>query len=79
MKTLVRVLTGWLAAMAAPLALAAAEPATTYDGKPGPYAQWQNGPGKDSALFPIAVWLQDPRNASNDRREPYRPSKRGPV
>jgi hypothetical protein len=27
------------------------------------YARWQNGPGKDAAFFPIAVWLQDPRNA----------------
>ena len=27
------------------------------------YAKWQNGPGKDATFFPIAVWLQDPRNA----------------
>jgi hypothetical protein len=27
------------------------------------YAQWSNGPGADSKFFPIAVWLQDPRNA----------------
>jgi hypothetical protein len=27
------------------------------------YAQWQNGPGKDATFFPIAVWLQDPRDA----------------
>jgi hypothetical protein len=27
------------------------------------YARWQNGPGKDAAILPIAVWLQDPRNA----------------
>ena len=25
--------------------------------------RWQNGPGKDAKFFPIAVWLQDPRNA----------------
>ncbi len=30
---------------------------------PTPYAQWQNGPGKDEDYFPIAVWLQDPKNA----------------
>jgi hypothetical protein len=29
----------------------------------GGYARWQNGPGKDANYFPIAVWLQDPRNA----------------
>ena len=27
------------------------------------YAKWHNGPGQDTAHFPIAVWLQDPRNA----------------
>ncbi len=27
------------------------------------YAKWQNGPNRDTAHFPIAVWLQDPRNA----------------
>jgi hypothetical protein len=27
------------------------------------YTKWQNGPGQDVALFPIAVWLQDPHNA----------------
>lgn len=27
------------------------------------YARWSNGPGKDAAFFPIAVWLQAPRNA----------------
>jgi hypothetical protein len=28
-----------------------------------PYARWKNGPGPDASYFPIAVWLQDPRNA----------------
>ena len=28
------------------------------------YGRWQNGPSKDAKFFPIAVWLQDPRNAS---------------
>ncbi|MGO9115440.1 MAG: hypothetical protein ACLP9L_40025 [Thermoguttaceae bacterium] len=27
------------------------------------YAKWRNGPGQDTKSFPIAVWLQDPRNA----------------
>ena len=26
-------------------------------------APWRNWPGKDPSFFPIAVWLQDPRNA----------------
>lgn len=29
-----------------------------------PYARWQHGPPADPAYFPIAVWLQDPRNAA---------------
>ncbi|MGQ9574555.1 MAG: hypothetical protein ACUVUC_04495 [Thermoguttaceae bacterium] len=28
-----------------------------------PYAAWKNGPGTRPDYFPIAVWLQDPRNA----------------
>lgn len=31
--------------------------------RPGPYAQWQNGPPNDPAFFPIAVWLQPPSKA----------------
>ncbi len=27
------------------------------------YAQWKNGPPSDPSYFPIAVWLQDPKNA----------------
>jgi hypothetical protein len=29
-----------------------------------PYAAWKNGPGTDPGYFPIAVWLQDPKNAA---------------
>jgi hypothetical protein len=29
-----------------------------------PYAQWKNGPPADPGFFPIAVWLQNPRDAS---------------
>jgi hypothetical protein len=28
------------------------------------YSRWSHGPPADEAYFPIAVWLQDPRNAS---------------
>jgi len=29
-----------------------------------PWSQWRSGPPKDPGYFPIAVWLQDPRNAA---------------
>ncbi len=29
----------------------------------GGYARWKNGPPADGSYFPIAVWLQSPRNA----------------
>lgn len=29
----------------------------------GRYRVWENGPSDDPSFFPIAVWLQDPRNA----------------
>ncbi len=41
--------------------IAGAEP--TSPAKSNAYARWQNGPGRDATFFPIAVWLQDPRNA----------------
>ena len=28
------------------------------------YAKWENGPPSDPGYFPIAVWLQNPRNAA---------------
>ncbi len=28
-----------------------------------PYAKWKNGPGKSEDYFPLAVWLQDPKDA----------------
>ena len=31
---------------------------------PSPYAAWKNGPGAGASYFPIAVWLQHPRNAA---------------
>ena len=33
-----------------------------------PYAKWEHGPSHDAGFFPIAVWLQDPRNASRYRQ-----------
>ena len=33
-----------------------------------PYAKWENGPPKDTNFFPIAVWLQNPRNAGRYRQ-----------
>lgn len=30
---------------------------------PGPYGVWENGVPEDPSFFPIAVWLQNPRNA----------------
>lgn len=29
-----------------------------------PYDSWSHGPPKDSSFFPVAVWLQSPRNAA---------------
>jgi hypothetical protein len=33
-----------------------------------PYVQWENGPDHDDGFFPIAVWLQNPRNAARYRQ-----------
>lgn len=33
-----------------------------------PYAKWENGPPTDPSFFPIAVWLQNPRNAQKYRQ-----------
>jgi len=33
------------------------------DAPVNPYAQWENGPPHGSDFFPIAIWLQNPRNA----------------
>jgi hypothetical protein len=40
-----------------------AEPARTPS-PASPYAKWEYGPPHDAGFFPIAVWLQDPRNAA---------------
>ena len=33
-----------------------------------PYAKWENGPSQNETFFPIAVWLQNPRNAAKYRQ-----------
>jgi hypothetical protein len=43
-----------------------AEPARTPS-PASPYAKWEHGPPHDAGFFPIAVWLQDPRNAGQYR------------
>ncbi len=40
-----------------------AQPATGRQ-QPSPYAKWENGPPTNPNFFPIAVWLQSPRNAA---------------
>ncbi len=37
--------------------------AGTFAAEPGSYASWKNGPAKGADYFPIAVWLQAPKNA----------------
>ncbi len=37
---------------------------TTSSGPTSPYSQWKQGLPADPSYFPIAVWLQDPRNAA---------------
>jgi len=43
-----------------------AEPAAAAS-PANPYAKWQHGPPRAAEFFPIAVWLQDPRNAAQYR------------
>ena len=42
--------------------------AYTEDIVTSPYLKWQNGPSHDAGFFPIAVWLQNPANASRYRQ-----------
>ncbi len=42
---------------------AAADTYLPWEGGPAYYKQWRNGPSADDSYFPIAVWLQSPRNA----------------
>ncbi len=43
-----------------------AEPAQPSS-PPSSYAKWEHGPSRDPNFFPIAVWLQNPQNASRYR------------
>ena len=45
---------------------AAAQEASSKE-QAAPYANWTNGPGTSDDFFPIAVWLQSPRNAPKYR------------
>jgi hypothetical protein len=33
----------------------------------GAYERWENGPPSDPSFFPLAVWLQQPKNAQRYR------------
>lgn len=46
--------------------LAATAPAPA-DGPVSPYARWAHGPSTNADFFPVAVWLQQPRNAARFR------------
>ena len=61
--------TGFLGLSVAILAgTASAAPAGALEGgAASPYVVWKNGPSTDPAFFPVAVWLQAPRNS--DRKE----------
>jgi hypothetical protein len=54
-----RMATGLLLVAAMPVIA----PAETEQSTVSPYAKWENGLSKDPNFFPIAVWLQQPRNA----------------
>jgi hypothetical protein len=45
--------------IACALCLAADRPSATSS----PYSVWKNGPSPDPSYFPLAVWVQDPKNA----------------
>jgi len=49
--------------LAAATAILAFVPLSAAGAERSPYAAWKNGPGSDAGYFPIAVWLQAPRNA----------------
>ncbi|MEE8450532.1 MAG: hypothetical protein V3R99_01420 [Thermoguttaceae bacterium] len=53
----------WAVFLTALLASVSIHPAVAADGTGNPYAIWKNGPDKSADFFPIAVWLQAPKNA----------------
>jgi hypothetical protein len=53
---------GWAVIhLLAPMLFVLVGSVTSVDGQ---YDTWPNGPPKDPGFFPIAVWLQNPRNAA---------------
>jgi len=57
-KQLIYLVVCWIAVLSIPTVAGRSRgPAATR------FARWQNGPPADPAYFPIAVWLQDPKNA----------------
>lgn len=61
------VLSGWALVMAlggiALVVMSAEEPGLNAGASGNPYGRWENGLPSDPSFFPIAVWLQDPKNA----------------
>ena len=57
----------WCAVVLAAALILGASIASTYTGQSAtlstPYARWKFGPPRDPNFFPIAVWLQNPKNA----------------
>lgn len=53
----------WGVLLTALLMLAVTHPSAAADRSGNPYAIWKNGPDKSEDFFPIAVWLQAPKNA----------------
>jgi hypothetical protein len=67
-----RTLVAWIGIVAIGIVAAAAgnakAAADAARAKPHPsYAVWKNGPDKTDAYFPLAVWLQEPKNAPKYR------------
>ena len=54
----------FLAILLALLTLPISARAAAVTSSSSPYAAWKHGPPADENFFPIAVWLQDPRNAA---------------
>ncbi len=55
---------GGMMILCVPLARGEAAPSADAPAGASAYARWQNGPCPDATRFPIAVWLQAPRNAA---------------
>jgi hypothetical protein len=57
----------WLAVFGVYLACGASVPGATAGEPANPYSAWSHGPARDPQFFPLAVWLQDPKNAPKYR------------